>query len=438
MPPRGKSRKKQAGTREARRAATVLSADLQDDGDSSVYGPAGPNLYARRSRRGGLQGQPLTGTRNGVKSGPGPIRNGGSSKATGIDGAKEDSRQRIFTPRPPNLESDSSNEDIVVRYARHGALRVSPYAASRQGNKPSRKSQSSQRQSLARSRDQSDPEGPCINCSTVRRSNQALRDALLHGLERERLVIELWADDVGIGSGYTFDEMDWQHEPTTLVCIRDRRLSSMRNIVMEADTAAAVVSSSAMLRRPASSFFSQCMATRARNAHHHEGFISGGEDIVSRPGRAFAGVAHSDTQKEGSVGLGVRPINIAAPVSLNPSTVAPYLRDPMLVYGRPCDGETGSLEPSTFSRQKNPDGQSILHLDTGRTQSTRVDTTAGQRAFSGTVDVLEDQQWPLRQALVRARIVTEISGQTPGFEAPGHRKQRRPAPGHGRAKTARK
>ena len=79
--------------------------------------------------------------------------------------------------------------------------------------------------------------GPCGACTSVRQSNQRLRELLLRYLAKQRQAIDYWADGVGVGDGNSFEEMDWQYEPTTLVTFRfqDRRYSSIRQILAQAE-----------------------------------------------------------------------------------------------------------------------------------------------------------------------------------------------------------
>ncbi len=86
-----------------------------------------------------------------------------------------------------------------------------------------------------------DAAGPCAFCSDVWKSNRDLRNTLLYYLACQRKAIDCWADDVGVGDGSSFDEMEWQREHTTLVSVvpREHRLSSLRQILAEKEKTSA-------------------------------------------------------------------------------------------------------------------------------------------------------------------------------------------------------
>ena len=199
-----------------------------------------------------------------------------------------------------------------------------------------------------------DMRGPCGTCTSVRESNQKLHGLLLRSLAKQRQAIDYWADSVGVGDGNSFEEMDWQYEPTTLVAFRfqDRRYSSVRQILAQAEQR---VSEHTALHAPSSQQVPDIMDL----------------DASARPRAHLTSLPYHSRDAENPT----QPQNGGYPLtetSIHANTVAHPWRIPIPSRIRPLSSYFENLRPSTLDPSLQFRRRSSYESSEGPLEMTRA------------------------------------------------------------------
>ncbi len=368
MSPRRRHSKKRPGNPGPRPFTADDAASLQSDDDISEYGLPQAHRRSQRNRAGEISKGGQDTTRGHAGNGAKPLRNNGIGRGM---------RKTCF-----DLCEETSDDELKsVRLGKAHLPSALPYALNQQKQKKGNQIQQPRSQSLTYSRPFREL---CSNCSTVRRSNRALRDILLTSLNRQLCAVEFWADNVGVGNGSTVDEMDWQHEPTTLVRLRDRRLSSMRNIVREADAGTAPTSTAS----PAHLYGSSAQESehtaidpRTGEARRQDYGSSKRDAVEQLIGGMLAGLNHPTTYApQAALQTDMAALGDALPSILEQSP--PVSRNPLMEYrGQSSDTLNSAPGLSTPTRTGLATGYQTLPSPSWASQGARRNATTGAETF---------------------------------------------------------